>query len=299
MTPDERYPHLSPEAAVMADQPDAERILYIREDRFISHRQAEEVLAELEVLLQVKDAVRPQGRLLLGPSLMGKSTILDEFLHRHPAHDNVEGDAAVAPVIMVQYPESANEGIYPEILSKLNARMPFNTKAPELRRATVEMLRTVGMRMLVIDEMHNLLEGSANAQRKGLNSIKYLMNELHRPVVVAGTIEAFNAVRTDTQIHSRLRPLPLTRFKDDLAFQELLQCFELLLPLREPSYLADPALSSLIFENTLGIIGHVSDLLNTAATYAIQEGIERITPEMIQNHHWGLTDDRELMEQLR
>lgn len=298
MTPEERYPHLTDEAAVMADQDDGHRIAYISRDRFISHQQAENILDDLEALYKVEDAVRPQGRLVVGRSLMGKSTLFDEFLRRHPANDNPDGEAAIIPIVSVQYPDTAKEGIYPEILASLNARIPTNTKAPELRRATVELLRQVGMRVLLIDEIHNLMEGSANSQRKGLNSIKYIMNQLHRPVITAGTIEALNAIRTDEQIRSRLTPLPLKRFRDDDAFQELLQCFELVLPLRKPSYLSDPELSSVIYQHTFGIVGRVAEVLNKAAVYAIREGIECITAEMIEEHRWGILDYKELTEQL-
>lgn len=298
MTPEERYPHLAPEVAAMADQEDVLRIDYISRDRFIAHKQAENILDELESLYRVDNAVRPQGRLVVGRPLTGKSTLFDEFLRRHPADDNPDGNAAMVPVVSVQYPETAKEGIYPEILAKLNARMPANTKTPELRHATVEMLRLVGMRVLLIDELHNLLEGSANSQRKGLNSIKYLMNELHRPVITAGTIDALNAIHTDEQIHSRLTPLPLARFKDDEDFQDLLQCFEMVLPLRKPSNLSDPELSSVIYQHTLGIVGRVAEVLDKAAIYAIREGLECITAKMIEEHRWGIQDYKELTDQL-
>lgn len=296
--PDEHYPHLSDEAALMADQDNECRIAYILRDRFLYHHEAESALDELEMLYSLDNAVRPQGRLVVGRSLMGKSTLFDEFMRRHPAADNPDGDAAIVPIVMVQYPDTAKEGIYPEILAKLNAHLPANTKSPELRRATVELLRQVGMRVLLIDELHNLLEGSPNAQKKGINSIKYLMNELHRPVVAAGTIQALNAIRTDEQISSRLSPLPLNRFRDDESFQELLQLFELVLPLRKPSYLSDPELSSLIHQNTFGIVGRVSELLNKAAIHAIRKGEERITAEMINGHNWGIPDEKELTELL-
>ena len=83
-------------------------------------------------------------------------------------------------------------------------------------------------------------------------------------------------------MHSRLKRLPLVRFKDDLDFQELLAGFELLLPLRKPSGLADETLSTQIFEITMGIVGEVVDLLNSAAIYAIEEDIECITEDVIK-----------------
>lgn len=286
MTPEERYPHLAPAAAAMADQDDDARIAYIQRDRFVPHGRAEEILNELEMLYRMEDAVRPQGRLLVGRSLMGKSTILDEFMRNHRASDNPDGDAAVVPVVLVQFPEQAQEGIFPEILARLNAHVPANTKSQGLRGHAVDILRRVGMRLLLIDEFHNVLEGSARAQRRGIASVKYLMNELHRPVVVAGTIEVLNAVSSDEQIRSRLRPIPLARFEDDARLQELLAGFEMLIPLRKPSGLDDPVLSTRIYEHTLGIVGHVSDLLNKAAILAIKEGIEKITMDLIDATKW-------------
>lgn len=282
MTIEERYPHLANAVAAVADLDDEIRIAYIRRDRFVSHKRAEEVLTDLEMLYRMEDAVRPQGRLVVGRSLMGKSTIFDEFLRNHRASDNPEGEAAIVPVLLVQYPEAANEGIYPEILAKLNARLPANAQPRAQRKAAVELLRSVGLRVLLIDELHNVLEGSANAQRKGLNSIKYLMNELRRPVVCAGTVEVLNAIKSDPQMYSRLKRLPLARFNDDADFQELLAGFELLLPLRKASGLADEMLSTQIFQVTMGIVGEVADLLNNAAIYAIEEGVECITEEVIK-----------------
>jgi hypothetical protein len=282
MTAEQRYPHLAPAAAQMADADNASRIEYIRRDRFIYHKRAEEILIELEVLCRMEDAIRPQGRLLVGRSLMGKSSIFDEFLRNHRASDNPDGEAAVVPVLVVQYPEVAQEGIYPEILNKLGAKMPANSKLQDLRRSAIDLLHRVGLRILLIDELHNVLEGSANAQRKGLNSIKYLMNELRRPVVCAGTVEVLNAIKSDPQMYSRLKRLPLARFADDMDFLELLVGFEMALPLRKSSGLDDVELSSLIFQVTRGIVGEASDLLNSAAIYAIEEGFECITVEVLK-----------------
>lgn len=277
MADSNRYPHLSPLVAEVADLDDQARLDYVAKDRFIPYPRADEVFAEMEDLYRRDDAIRPQGRLLVGHPLMGKTTLIAEFLRRHSASDNPEGDAAIVPVVSVQFPEIANDGVYPEILARLNARLPKASKPRDLRQTTVDFLGKVGMRLLIIDEFHNILEGNASAQRKGLNSIKYLMNELRRPVVVIGTAEVINAIKSDPQIYSRLRPMILPRFQDDAKFQELLVGFEALLPLRKPSNLHDPELSSLIYQYTLGIMGNVSDLLNDAAKLAIKNGTEQIT----------------------
>lgn len=298
MKAEERYSHLALEVAKVAGQDNEARIAYIRRDRFVLHRRAEDVLNDLEMLYRMEDAVRPQGRLIVGNPLMGKSTIFDEFLRNHRASDNPEGDAAVVPVLLVQYPESASEGIYPEILAKLNARLPVNAQPRVQRKAVVELLKSVGLRVLLIDELHNVLEGSANAQRKGFNSIKYLMNELRRPVVCAGTVVVFNAIHSDTQISSRLKRLPLAPFRDDADFQELLAGFELLLPLRKASELYDEMLSTQIFQVTLGVVGEVVDLLNNAAIYAIENELECITEDVIKAVTGQRLTDEEIVKML-
>ena len=112
------------------------------------------------------------------------------------------------------------------------------------------------------------------------------MNELRRPIVVAGTVEVLNAIKTDEQIHSRLTPMPIRRFQDDSEFQELLALFEMSVPLRLPPNLHDPELSSFIYSHTYGVVGHVVDLLNKAAILAINEGIETINRELIEAMKW-------------
>lgn len=82
-------------------------------------------------------------------------------------------------------------------------------------------------------------------------------------------------------MHSRLKRQPLLRFQDDLDFQELLAGFELLLPLRKASGLSDETLSTQIFGISMGIVGEVADLLNSAAIFAIKEGVECITTDVI------------------
>lgn len=156
------------------------------------------------------------------------------------------------------------------------------------------------MRIILVDEVHNLLQGNSNAQRKGLNSIKYLANELRRPIVAAGTAEALNAINTDPQISSRLRPMILKRFTDDEEFALLLAGFELMLPLRLPSDLAfgDGELSSLIYSLTYGVVGHVSDLLNRASVFAIENGIDRITAEVLHEVEWGVESTESLKAKL-
>jgi hypothetical protein len=61
----------------------------------------------------------------------------------------------------------------------------------------------------VIDELHNVLSGSRDRQRRLLNALRWIGNELQIPLVGVGTAEALQAIRSDDQLVNRFEPFPL------------------------------------------------------------------------------------------
>jgi len=87
--------------------------------------------------------------------------------------------------------------LYGPLLMAMNA--PYR---PGDRLAAVEvtapgLLRKVGPKMIVVDEVHNLLAGSAREQRASLNLLKFLSNQVPCSIVALGTRDALAAVQTD------------------------------------------------------------------------------------------------------
>jgi len=54
--------------------------------------------------------------------------------------------------------------------------------------------------MIMIDEGHNLLAGTHREQRRFLNVLRYLSNELEVSLVCIGVSEAVDAIRGDIQL---------------------------------------------------------------------------------------------------
>lgn len=129
--------------------------------------------------------------------------------------------------------------------------------------------------------MHNLLAGSARAQRRALNLLKFLANQLRIPIVCLGTDEALRAVQSDPQVASRFEPLHLPRWHEDEAFRSLLAALETTLPLRKPSTLVQKTLVKRILTQSGGITGNVVRLLTRAAVHAILTGQERIDASLL------------------
>lgn len=276
--------YLTKETADIADLDSATRLQYLRRDIYVPHKQAEFVLNELERLFEEPDVIRPQGRQLIANSLMGKTTLIDRFCMEHPASDQLEGDHVHVPVLSIEHPDNPRNQIYNSILSGLGVSLRSRPSPHELSSTAISIMKKVGIRMLIIDEFHSALHGSAGTQRASMDTVKYIMNNLRRPIVLVGTSEVASATAYDTQIKSRFKPIPLNRFnyiRDPESFEDLLTGFQALLPLRKYSELSAQAPAGLIMKLTDGVVGEVRDLLVRAATLAIMENTEQITLDIL------------------
>ena len=291
------YPHLDPTVAQVACRANADRLKFLQEDRFIPYGAADLVLKELNKILTWPNSVRPPSRLLVAQSDMGKSTIFGQFFAQHPALDNVDGPAAHIPVLKMQFPESGSDGVYGEIIRKLNAETTANPSSRALRSQALHLLDAVGNRVLVIDEIANVIVKDVKRQTIAMNAIKFITNEMERPIVLGVTPEAFSLVIGDKNLKSRFQPLFLPRFKDVFDkhgrsdYREFLYGFELALPLRKPSKLAENnILAHEIMVRSFGITGAISRLLVESAVVAIETGEEQITPDVIKAVVWNDSD---------
>ena len=98
------------------------------------------------------------------------------------------------------------------------------------------------MRMLVLDELHNILAAPTHTRRDVLNLLRFLGNQLRIPLVSVGTREAYLAIRSDDQLENRFEPPVLPRWApDEPTTRSLLASFAASFPLRHPSPIATPA----------------------------------------------------------
>ncbi len=143
-------------------------------------------------------------------------------------------------------------------------------------REALRLLRQVGCRMVLLDELHNLLAAPGQRQRELLNLLRYLGNEIRIPLACFGTREAYLAIRSDDQLENRFEPFLLPTWEDGPEFGRLLASFETVLPLCEPSGLRAPALRAHVLRRSEGTIGEVAALLAAATEAALLAGEERI-----------------------
>jgi len=278
------YSHLHSATRPFAEETNETRIRRIRTDRWITYSRAEAALSAMEDLLTFPKRTRMPNLLLVGPTNNGKSMIVEKFKRAHPptsASTTPEG-AANVPVLKVQMPAGPDEPrFFGAILDELGFPHMLSDRVAKRQDAAVRMLRETSVRVLVIDEVHNLLSGSRLHQRRLLNLLRWLGNELQIPLVAVGTAEALHAVQSDDQLVNRFEPVGLPPWRNGDEYRQLLSTLEAVLPLRRPSQLAKPALAAKILSAAEGILGEVVSIVTRAAVRAVTSGTEAITAKLI------------------
>lgn len=274
--------HLAPEFREEAKQSDQERIQRIRVERWIAYPKADFVLNRLAELLTYPPRDRMPALLLYGATGIGKTKVFRKFMRDHPASFDRRTGITVAPVVAMQMPPEPDEkSFYEELLSALEAPVKHSHTAGALRRTARDLLRLMGARMLVIDEVHALLAGTYRQQRIMLNTLRFLANDLKMPLVCAGTAEAKRALMTDQQLADRFEAVELTPWRNDESFGRFLAAYQAMLPLRQPSDLTASAVRQALLDSSGGITVRLVRLLESLAISAIRSGREKIDAEAL------------------
>jgi hypothetical protein len=136
--------------------------------------------------------------------------LAEKFRRLHPSSASQDGGHEVIPVLMVQMPPEATVSrLYTALLVALGTPVGLYGRTDGREALALRLLRTVGTRLLIIDEVHNLLGASARRQRELLSLLRFLGSELHIPLVCLGIREAYLAIRSDDQLENRFHPLLL------------------------------------------------------------------------------------------
>jgi hypothetical protein len=286
------FAHLSPALRAAAALPNNERVMRIKVDRWIGYPRATAALAQLEALFQWPKRQRMPNLLIIGQTNNGKSMIIEKFCR---AHREIVGDAdqEIIPILVVQMPSDPSVNrFYAMVLAALGAPLRPRMRTPELEHQSLDLLRKVGVRILIIDEIHNILAGPTRLQHEFLNLIRFLGNHLKVPIVGVGTKDAYLAIRSDSQLENRFEPIGLPVWKEGDDLRSLLSSFAASYPLRRPSVLGTEDVARYLLARSEGTIGELAQLLRAAAIAAIESGTESITAQMLTLAHYNSPSQR-------
>lgn len=281
------FSHLHQSVVHVMALSDQERIAFLDEPRWIGYSRAKEIITLLKGLMEMPKRPRMPNLLIVGDSNNGKTTLIRHFTATYGGEIENQSPEPIKPIVLAEAPTSADEkGLYISILERFWAPYRPTDPVSKLRYQVIHLMRSCQVRILVIDEMHSLLTGTASKQREVMNALKLLCNELNIPIVGVGIREAVRVLHLDPQHASRFDVAALSRWENDIEFLKLLASFEKVLPLKKSSNLKAPEPAQKIHLISDGNIGNMHRLLIECAKEAIVSGKEKIDTEIIDKKKW-------------
>ena len=292
--------HLLPAARDTALLSAEQRVTKLQSDYWIGYSRAEQALKRLEELLHSPKRLRMPNMLIISPTNNGKTMIVEKFRRSHLPYESDDGKYEVIPVLMVQMPSDPTiQRFYAAIITALGSPVTRYPSTVRYETMALQLLSATKTKILIIDELHNILAGNGHKQREFLNLLRFIGNQLQLSIVGVGIKDAYLAIRTDDQLENCFKPFILPLWRDDNEFTRLLLSFKKVLPLRKSSELVNPDIRAIILERSESTIGEIATFLTQAACEAISSEKEYIDLEILSrtNYH-SPTQRRRLYESM-
>lgn len=278
------YSHVHPELRTLVDGLEGDRIRAIRTPRWFSYPRAKEAIDKLEDLINYPRSSRMPNLFIYGMTNNGKTMLIEQFMRRYPAVDNPLAATAQIPLLNIQMPFAPDpRRFYRVILDQLFATYGVSDTTARLETQSLSMLADCGIRMLIIDELHNLLTARIDKQKVFLNLIRYIGNELKVPMIGVGLRSGITALQHDEQLENRFEPFHLPKWEDTDEYHQLLHSFMKLMPLKHDSELAFSDLAYDILALSEGTIGEITTIIRLSAIHAVKSGGEVLDQKAVEN----------------
>ncbi len=280
-------PNLAPQFRKYLEMSDEERIYFIQKDKWIDYPLANKVLLKMQDIFNAPKSIRSRGILLYGDSNNGKTAILKKFYRNFSKDEYIDEDGDLIhlmPIVYVISESSSDESVmFSKILSAMNVPVNHKEKVTKKKEEVIYNLGIMKTKLIIIDEIQNVLQGPYNKMTQLITSLKTLNNTTAIPIILAGTQDAMSAISIDNQTKSRFKPLELPNWNNDENFSRFITTIEAMLPLKKASNLyQNYELLTYLHELSNGCIGEVIDILKDASIYAIRTKSEKITKKEIK-----------------
>lgn len=277
------FNHLNPDIRDQLELPADERAGRMLVERFITHERLVPIFNHVEFLIYMPPQTRANGLVVSGKPGSGKTMLSRAIKRRYAPVPAENGKAASRPVLTINMTGAREAKIlYNRILIGLGVPDPGRYSGADRERMVLKLCSTANLKLLIVDEIQDILTSTARQQRIALDTIKFLMNELSLPILTLGTSQAPAAMQVDEHLNARFKYRELPVWERDAYLKNFLDTLEKALPLRNPSYLSSPTLSKELIKLSGGILQSIMQLVIHAAAHAVETGDEQITTKLLQ-----------------
>lgn len=228
-----------------------------------------------------------RGLIVTGAAGTGKTTAITQLGKNYEQLTRRRGEhqPQLLPTVYVTVPPAATPKMLAiELARFIGLPLPTRFSQVEVTNKVCDLLCTLGCRLVLIDEIHNLDIGT-RVGAEASDQIKYLSERIPATFVLAGVdVEGTGlfAGRRGGQIASRYTLIPTKAFAHNnpaahAAWQALTATLEDSLCLHAHRAGTLLKLAPYLHQRTGGMIGSLSHLIREAALDAIMDGTEKIT----------------------
>jgi len=183
--------------------------------------------------------------------------------------------------------------LYGNVLRAVNVPTQPTWRWERKQEQVLKLAGTLGLRMLIVDEVHNVLQGKIDQRNLVLNGLKFLSNELRIPVVAMGTHDALYAFQTDQQIGNRFEPLEVPRWKAGRGYALFLKQLAGGMTLKDDDdLLGSRPFVDRIHHLTDGLTGETYRLIGKLRMLAVQHDGQSLQEEWLGKVDWTAPSDR-------
>lgn len=270
-----------------------DRIAAVHTKKFVRYTAAGEILDCFDELFTLPGGAH-QNYILTAPTGNGKTTLAEYFLKSNPLELQAGADTACLPIAYMKMPEKARVGAFANrllesLMQSCGANMPHNERMHIART----LLKSLGTKILIIDEFQQLNTGSVTERAAMRNVVKELAEYCDLSVIGVGMPVSLGVIASEPQLVRRFEPLVLPLWQCDDEGRTLLCALEAQLPLEMPSNLGGNAkLAEAIIDMTEGIFDYINKLVDKAAIAAIRTGKEKIDLTLLKSLKWVKPSNR-------
>ncbi|MEW4220733.1 TniB family NTP-binding protein [Rossellomorea marisflavi] len=198
---------------------------------FVEHEKIKEVYTLIEAI-QTHQGFNAKCKhmFVLGGSGVGKSKMAENFVKKYPPTVSIDEDGTefdIKPVIYVETPHPFTwKELYFSILGSLGSAR-IDGKVGDLKDRAFHLLQAQQVKMVFLDEIHNILTSTAVSNKGAMEHLKHMTNLTNVSLVLMGTPEAKVLRDLDDQYKTRYRIKHLKRFEEcDEEFCSFLDLIE-------------------------------------------------------------------------